>query len=88
MSLYNSKNFSFTCLHSVFTCIQQISCHIHDSVQTITALALPIPVLKYTSKEGLDLLRLLTINGALLRKKCVLQDLGLPCATLYMRPCM
>ena len=26
MSLFNSKNFSFTCLHSFFTCLKQIAC--------------------------------------------------------------
>ena len=26
MSLFNSKNFSFTCLHYFFTCLKQIAC--------------------------------------------------------------
>ena len=41
----------------------------HDSLQTIAALALPT----CSRKDGLELLRLLTINGALLRD--VFQDL-------------
>ena len=51
--------------------------HIHDSLQTIAALALPT-CSKYTSKEGLELLRLLTMELCFVN---VLQDLGVPCAT-------
>ena len=48
-----------------FTCIQQISCHIHYSLLTIAALALPT----CSNIEGLELVWLPTINGTLLRKK-------------------
>ena len=44
------------CLHAFFTCIQPFSHYmyiIHDSSQTI---ALPTCSIKYTSKEGLELL--------------------------------
>ena len=30
-SLFNSKNFSFTCLHSFFTCLKQIACFYYSS---------------------------------------------------------
>ena len=59
--------------------------HIHDSLHTIAALYLH----KYTSKEGLELFRLLTMELCFVKN--VLQDLGVPCATCmihYMRPCM
>ena len=61
----------------------------HDSVQTITAVALHIPVLKYTSKEGLELLRLLTINGVLLHKKmCVAGSRIALCNTSHEALCV
>ena len=41
--------------------------HIHDSLQTIAALALPT-CSKYTSKEGLELLRLLTVVLCFVKK--------------------
>ena len=63
MSLFNSKNFSFTCLYSFFaSSILHVSyMYIHDQHQH---LYLSVP--KNTSKE---LLRLLINSGALLRKK-------------------
>ena len=30
MSLFNSKDFSFTCLHPFFNCFQHIPCLLHD----------------------------------------------------------
>ena len=41
--------------------------HIHDALQTIAALALPT-CSKYTSKEGLELLRLLTMELCFVKK--------------------
>ena len=66
MSLFNSKNFSFTCLHSFFICFQHFACylHVHDQHQHLY-----LSVLKNASKDGLELLRLLINRGALFRKK-------------------
>ena len=62
--------------------------NLHDQHQQLY-----ISVLKNTSKEGLELLRLLINSGALLCKKCMLQDLGVPCITQmwdpsHYSPCM
>ena len=52
--------FSFTCLHSFFTC----KLHVHAPLWTISATLseLYLLVLKYTSKKGPELMRLLTVE--------------------------
>ena len=83
--------FSFTCLHSYFTCIQQLFSYmyIHDSLQTIAALALPT-CSKYTSKEGLELFRLPTMELCFV-KKCFTgsrsAQYNMHDLSHYMRPC-
>ena len=90
MSLFNSKNF-FIYLSPLFfylrpanfmLIISYMYIHniIHDSLQTIATLYLQMYLFKYTSKEGLELFRLLTMELCFVTKMCS-QDLGVPCAT-------
>ena len=68
--------FSFTCLHSFFTCIQQITCtcFFKDYISNfISSFTYTCPI-KYTSKKGLELMRLLTVELCSI-KKCVLHGL-------------
>ena len=41
--LFNSKNFSFTCLHSFFTCFQQMIFLLSGPLQNVAAY-LPVPI--------------------------------------------
>ena len=98
MPLFNSKNvfiylsLLFFYLHpaNFMLIISYMYIHKHDSLQTIAALALPT-CSKYTSKEGLELLKLLTMELCFVKKKCYriwsalcnMHDLS-----HFMRPCM
>ena len=83
--------FSFTCLHSFFTCVQQLFSYmyIHDYLQTIAALALPT-CSKCISKEGLELFGLPTMELCFV-KKCITGSRSAQCnmhdLSHYMRPC-
>ena len=59
--------FSFTCLHPFFTCIQQITCSYMLLCGLYQQLYLQL-YLKYTSKRGLELMRLLTVELCSIKK--------------------
>ena len=72
MSLFNSKNFFIYLSPLFFTCIQQLTCtcsfvdYISHFISSFTYL------LKYTSKKGLELIRLLTMELCSIKNKmCV-----------------
>ena len=70
MSLFNSKNFFHLLVSTLFCLLPanymliRYTVHVHVQHQHLY-----LSVLKNTSKEGLELLRLLINSGALLRKK-------------------
>ena len=77
---------SFTCLHSFFTCIQQLFSY---SLQS-TSFTYKCTCSKYTSKEGLELFRLPTMELCFV-KKCITGSRSAQCnmhdLSHYMRPC-
>ena len=75
LSLFNSKN---TCHHSFFTCIGKL--HVHAPFRLYQQLyqSFTYCSIKYTSKKGLEFMRLLTVELCSI-KKSVLQDLYVLC---------
>ena len=83
--------FSFTCLHTFFTCIQQLfSIYIFFADHRSTSFTYKCTCSKYTSKEGLELFRLPTMELCFV-KKCITGSRSAQCnmhdLSHYMRPC-